>query len=1194
MMSYCKKSIWKKKRGHRFFAWALCFCIMLTGYSGLSGGDLVFAQEQESVSRNDMSAEGTALPKEQESVSGNGTQPDISRPEEDTVFPEFASGEGVDEGQSGEAGTRAETYKEKVEEPKLDKPEPAAQESAVSEAALQSQPEVMWQDQSSGERMYGSLQEAVGNVYSGEIVLLSDVELTSGITISGNIKITSCDPDNPCTIKNTSQDTDDRVASGRIFTVTAGHVSLQDIILDGGRNEGVTAFHPLICLAGEKEIPILKMLAGAILQNAENKVQGFCGGGINIRQGQVYMYDGAKIKACKAWQGGGIEVNGTYAAFGMAGGSIENCEAVDGGGVYVNIGMVQMLGGEITGNLATGEAAGGRNGGGGIYVAGQKGAGQAAVLIVDGRISGNKAPLSNGGGILVYGNWNLLQIDGGTIGGTLEDNTLKGNTAKNGGGISMMRGTMKLYGGTVTGNSAGLYGGGILGSPESFIELQGNPKVFGNTAGDTTDRFDNLYLDGDEDSTATGVTSPVLLTGPLTDGVQIGMSRWLYPDETGHPYRDMIVPYKGYTISQSDLDRLCDDRSDESKELYVDNMDKYALIPYDGKIVMVMAVDVSLDKDKISLEKVGNTALLTATVTPADALLKDVTWSSSNEAAATVDQDGTVTAVGEGGAVITATTVSPYHAAATCRVKVGIYRYQLTTSAAHGTITYTPASPDGIKEDEQVTLRLEPDSGYRLQEGSLSACWTDDHSVKVEIDGNTLTMPEHNTTVSAVFEPIPYQIVYHLDGGALKAGESNPDFYTIESGEIILNNPVRSGYRFIGWKGTGLTETETVARISPGSTGAREYTAVWEKEDGGGTDTYVDNEQSAEKSTATELRTAQNSQAVQSAEPRLTGNSQAIQNPRTGSHILWLYIAACLSAACMMLLTFWLPRQSRSQSDAEKRVSRDMKIMYAVLMTLASVILIFCCAGIFSYNRDARENKKENEEVISEVISVSAQDSGEENRMGGESEKERNIGEKPEKIQIDFERLKEINEDTVGWIMFNDRHVDCPLVQADDNSYYLNHSFKGEKNAAGCLFADCRNESLEERNVVIYGHNMLDRTMFGSLKDVFREDFWEKEDCDIIWIAGTDYRMRKYKIFSYYTVEEEDYYITTSFSDDADYAEFLNVIKARSFKKLDVTVTENDHILTLSTCAGALGTGKRRVIHAKLVETIFFTDNIFY
>lgn len=251
-----------------------------------------------------------------------------------------------------------------------------------------------------------------------------------------------------------------------------------------------------------------------------------------------------------------------------------------------------------------------------------------------------------------------------------------------------------------------------------------------------------------------------------------------------------------------------------------------------------------------------------------------------------------------------------------------------------------------------------------------------------------------------------------------------------------------------------------------------------------------------------------------------------------------------------------------------------MKIIYTIAMILLSGIFLFSAAAIFTYYKDARENEKEIEGIIQEVIQEPAEVYGE--KHGG-------TGEQMERVQIDFGRLREINADTAGWIMFPDRCVNYPLVQCDDNSYYLGHSFKRSKNAAGCIFMDCRNESFADQNVVIYGHNMADNTMFGSLKGVFSEEFWEREGSDIIFIFDTGNHLRKYQIFSYYTVEKEDYYITTSFQDDEEYAEFLSKIKARSFRVLNVDVTTDDYILTLSTCAGVSGTGRRRVIHAKLI-----------
>ena len=246
-----------------------------------------------------------------------------------------------------------------------------------------------------------------------------------------------------------------------------------------------------------------------------------------------------------------------------------------------------------------------------------------------------------------------------------------------------------------------------------------------------------------------------------------------------------------------------------------------------------------------------------------------------------------------------------------------------------------------------------------------------------------------------------------------------------------------------------------------------------------------------------------------------------------------------------------------------------MKAVYVIFMMLFAGIFLFSMMGIFSYHKDAGQNAREIREVMREVAQ----------RMPGDNGDEKAVQ------QIDFAKLKQINEDAIGWIVFHDPYIDNPLVQTNDNSYYLKNSFRKNENAAGCLFMDCRNESFDDRNVVIYGHNMLDRTMFGSLKDVFQEKFWEEPECDRIQITDTGQHIREYKIFSYYITGEENDYCTTSFPDEAAYAEFLREITARSFRKLDVTVTADDHILTLSTCAGAAGTNKRRVLHAKLTTT---------
>jgi len=131
---------------------------------------------------------------------------------------------------------------------------------------------------------------------------------------------------------------------------------------------------------------------------------------------------------------------------------------------------------------------------------------------------------------------------------------------------------------------------------------------------------------------------------------------------------------------------------------------------------------------------------------------------------------------------------------------------------------------------------------------------------------------------------------------------------------------------------------------------------------------------------------------------------------------------------------------------------------------------------------------------------------------------------------------------------YNNEKINYPVVQSKNNEYYLTRDFYKKYNQAGSIFMDYRNNSFDDKNVVLYGHSMLDNSMFGSLQDIFKTNFFDKEENNIIELRDLDNNILKYQIFSYYIIEKEEYYITTSFKNDKEYLTFLNTLKNRSYK----------------------------------------------
>lgn len=184
-------------------------------------------------------------------------------------------------------------------------------------------------------------------------------------------------------------------------------------------------------------------------------------------------------------------------------------------------------------------------------------------------------------------------------------------------------------------------------------------------------------------------------------------------------------------------------------------------------------------------------------------------------------------------------------------------------------------------------------------------------------------------------------------------------------------------------------------------------------------------------------------------------------------------------------------------------------------------------------------------------------------------------------IDVDFRELKKKNSDTVGWINVNNTNINYPFVQTDNNDYYLTHSFDKNYNDAGWVFLDYRNKTnFSDKNTIIYAHSRLDKTMFGSLSKVLKEDWYTNKDNHIIRIS-TETENTLWQIFSVYVIKTESYYITTNFINDNEYQTFLDTVKSRSKYNFNTELSVNDSILTLSTCYSDT---EKTVVHAKLIK----------
>lgn len=262
-------------------------------------------------------------------------------------------------------------------------------------------------------------------------------------------------------------------------------------------------------------------------------------------------------------------------------------------------------------------------------------------------------------------------------------------------------------------------------------------------------------------------------------------------------------------------------------------------------------------------------------------------------------------------------------------------------------------------------------------------------------------------------------------------------------------------------------------------------------------------------------------------------------------------------------------------------------IVIASLAALTAAFMIFKTARDYKAASDEYDSLRQyaSEEVsttdtaeqVSDIKPIELEEAEERKELKSNENRE----DFPE-MEVDFKALREKNPDTVGWLYVGSCGISYPIVQGEDNDYYMNHTFEGTVNSSGAIIMDYRDDKyLKDWNTFIYGHNMKNGSMFGSLKKLLKDEtLYDSDPYIYVYLPGYIYR---YKIFSYYKDKPDSKMYWTA-DTLQEYRQYIRDALSLSVRDLGVETSEENNMVTLVTCSGS-GAGKMRFfVHGEFID----------
>ena len=196
---------------------------------------------------------------------------------------------------------------------------------------------------------------------------------------------------------------------------------------------------------------------------------------------------------------------------------------------------------------------------------------------------------------------------------------------------------------------------------------------------------------------------------------------------------------------------------------------------------------------------------------------------------------------------------------------------------------------------------------------------------------------------------------------------------------------------------------------------------------------------------------------------------------------------------------------------------------------LVIAIAVFLFSGYKLYEIFSEYNKGETEyENIQDLVI----------KKNPVEKTEEDVSQEEAIFSVDFEKLKEMNSETVAWIRFDEpSQISYPVVKGPDNDKYLHTTFEGKKNSAGTLFVDVDNSGdFTDRNTFIYGHNMKNGSMFGQLRKYKNKDFGKEHPC--FYIYTPDGKEATYQVFAVSVVKDTSESYKKWYNTDEEFLDY--------------------------------------------------------